>query len=140
MKRLISNSAILAILLSMIAVSCEDDYSTRIPKFDGVTLNPDKCIPGKEIELTLNVKDKGEHVYIYDTKITIVNDDNPKDQKPFTIPKGGFSLSNPTYKFLAPDSSGTYTISVQAKVSFSAGDVLYPSTQPPVQTAKLTVY
>lgn len=136
----ITITAILAFIFAMATVSCEDDYDTRIPTFDGVTLTPDKCIPSTQITLSLNVKDKGENAYIYDTKITVVNDANPRNEKTFKATKGVFTLDNPTFKFQAPDSSGTYTVSVESKVSFSAGKTLYPTNQPAVQSTKLTVY
>ena len=75
----ITITAILAFIFAMATVSCEDDYGTRIPTFDGVTLTPDRCIPSTQITLSLNIKDKGENAYIYDTKITVVNDANPRN-------------------------------------------------------------
>lgn len=83
----ITITAILAFIFAMATVSCEDDYDTRIPTFDGVTLTPDRCIPSTQITLSLNVKDKGENAYIYDTKITVVNDANPRNEKTFRPPR-----------------------------------------------------
>lgn len=138
MKKFISILSIFA--LTLLFSSCDDtDYSCTAPTFAGLTLSPNNCYPGDEVNVTLNIKNKGKNSYIYETILTVYNHGNAISSKKLKLDKSEFNLNYNTCKIVAPSSPGEYTIGITSKISYTAGSILYPTNQPQEQKATLLV-
>jgi len=128
-------TATFAVLLStIVATSCSDDKSSSsAPTFDKVTTDKTTYQPGDTVFYTVSFKSPGE--YIGGTYSYAVRGLNGK-----TIASGTTYRYSPVSSFseyfAAPDSVGTYTLSVSARMMAAyAGDAPYldPSSMGSVQ-------
>lgn len=136
MKKIMSIATIL--VMALLSVSCDKyDVSCSVPVFEGLTITPDQCYANDEVKITLNIKSPGKNAYIYESVFVIYN--GSKEVSRTTLSKNEFNLNYNTYKIKAPKTPGTYTISILPRISFTAGNVIYPTNQPSEQKAKLVV-
>lgn len=126
MKHLLSLALIAIAMFSFVA--CDDvDDDTKAPTFEGITLSRLVVESADTVTLTLNVKDKGKNAYIWRCEFGWVNKYDPTDIYSLSLSKetNPVTLDNPKYVFKAPNTPGTYIVSITPKISYIAGKTLY---------------
>lgn len=122
MKKLIFTISAIVTILTF--ASCENDKATSsAPVLGTPILTPNPCEPGDSVTITIPVEKEGDNYYFYKAKYEIQGVDTVNMDKDVII------YTNPlSFKFVAPNNTGRYTISFSGSVSFTAGSTLYGST------------
>lgn len=103
---------------------CSDyiESDSVVPVLKEITLTPNPCKPGEDVTATVSYAKEGRYFFYVEQYYT-VND------KKYTLKKGQFPADGTlTYKFKAPNTSGSFEVLFSAMVSLTSGTTLYDMT------------
>ncbi|MCQ2213177.1 MAG: hypothetical protein MJZ36_06035 [Bacteroidaceae bacterium] len=124
MKIKILFSALIA-AAALTFTSCDKDKAEPVaPIFDRVTLTPNPCHPGDSVVAEVTYLSPGQYYYFFQQDLSVGG------LTKISVDKGHCTgtNNNPKIRFKAPKQNGMYKVTFSSTVSFTAGSVLYGTT------------
>lgn len=109
--------AFIAFLVAIHMTSCDNDDITKAstsPVFSKLTLSPSLTTTGDTVTAHVGYQSQGKNIYSNTYQLTITNNSNLINSVSYTWDEVDPTKKEPEYRFAAPDSAGTYTVSFRA--------------------------
>jgi len=114
---------ILAAVLALACTACDNDDNAKdgqSPVFDKLTLTPNPCNPGDSVYATVTYVSAGKGIYKSKYYYKIEKDGEDVDGASWSVVDP--TKSQPTFSFVAPTTSGYYTVTFGAsQINYSGG-------------------